>query len=379
MRRPLRAVLLALVVVTVLAAVVAGVHVASLYAEVAWEGPAESPDAVLAGWASLPEVPGVVLRVEGPGGAVYAGAAGTLERGGGEPVTPDTPFHVASVGKMFTAVTVLRLAERGAIDLDRPVAEVLGDALLAGLVVIDGVDRGARITPRHLLTHRAGLGNTDDDLGFQARLLLRPGRRWTPGELLDRARGLEPAGIPGERSAYASPGYFLLGLLIEKVAGRPYHDVVRAEVFEPLGMERTWESTHEWAGQDAVLHHHAGRFDLARHDPSFEFADGGFVSTAADLTRFGRALLAGEAFDRPETLDVLLSPWPGEEPVGFYQAHGPTVYRPEAGPTQVFHSGYWGVYLVLLPDDGRVAALTLAQSNASGWTFWEQVRPLLEP
>jgi D-alanyl-D-alanine carboxypeptidase len=345
---------------------------------VAFEGEAAGFDEWVERWAALDEVPGAILYITRRGAVEHAFAAGRTEREGGDPLTIDTPFHIASVGKLFTAVTVLRLAERGELDLDAPVARWLPPEVLRGLVVVDGVDYGEAITARQLLTHRAGLGNSDDDLGFQLTLLLRPGRRWTPDDLLARAREIDAVGRPGARNRYASPGYWLLGRLIERVSDAPYHETVRREVLEPLGMTSTFESTQEWEGDTPVLHHYAGRFDLTRNHPSFEYADGGFVSTAHDLARFGQALLDGSVFQRPETARLLVAPWPGETRNDLFQAHGPMVMDREDGPRQWFHAGYWGVYLVVLPDADRVAVVALGQSTASAWTFWRQAMAWLD-
>jgi D-alanyl-D-alanine carboxypeptidase len=344
---------------------------------VSFAGQASSVEQVLEGWAALEGVPGAVLRVDVAGETRVSQAVGFLSNKQQQPLRPESAFHIASIGKLLTAATVLRLSEQSRLDLDAPVADYLGQDFLQGLVVVDGVDRGQAITARQLLTHRAGLGNTDDHWLFQARVLLDDDRVWTPATLLAIAREVEPAGLPGERSAYASPGYWLLGLLIEAVTQQPYHQAVREVVLQPLGMDNTFESSQEWAGQQATLHHYAGWIDLTEHHPSFEFADGGFVSTAADLARFGRAVIQGELFDLPETQATFLAPWPGEERSGIVQAHGPLVIQSEEHPKVVMHQGYWGTALILEPEIERVTVIALGQSNASTWQFWRQLRDLL--
>ncbi len=344
---------------------------------VSWQGPVASIDQVLQGWASIDGVPGALLHVEVAGQAVVREAAGWMSNDGQRPLQPDARFHIASIGKLFAAATVLRLSERGLLDLDDPVVEWLGEDRLSGLVVVDGVDHGDRITARQLLTHRAGLGNTDDHIAFQARVLLDANRRWRVAELLDVARRVRPAGRPGERTAYASSGYWLLGLLVEAVAGQPYHEVVRREVIDRLGLVDTFEASQEWSGEEATMHHHVGWFDLTDHHPSFEFADGGFVSSAPNLARFGRAVVEGRLFDRPDTLDVFLSPAPGEARDSLFQAHGPLVVSDDDRPTTVLHQGFWGTALIIEPEIERVSVIALGQANASTWQFWRQVRDLI--
>ena len=341
------------------------------------DGPADSIARVLQGWAAIDGVPGALLHVEVAGETGVSEAAGWMSNAQQQRLRPDVHFHIASIGKLFTAATVLRFSERGLLDLDAPVAHWLDEERLSGLVVVDGVDHGGRITARQLLTHRSGLGNTDDHLVFQAWVLLDADRRWSPGELLDVARQTRPAGRPGERTAYASPGYWLLGLLIEAVADRPYHEVVREELIDRLALEDTFEASSEWQGDEETMHHYVGWFDLTDHHPSFEFADGGFVSTAQDLVRFGRAVIDGDLFEREETLDIFLSPASGEASDSFFQAHGPLVVHEDERPTVVMHQGFWGTALIIEPAIDRVSVIAMGQSNASTWQLWRQIRDML--
>jgi len=363
--------------VFLLAATVGVAYYSVFERSAAWRGEAADLDTLLANWAGLGLVPGVILQVEGPDGPIYRGAAGTLSTDGGDPVSPDTPFHTASVGKLFTAATVLRLHERGVLDIDKPAAAYVGDETVAGLVVVDGEDLSGQITIRQLLCHRAGLGNTDDDLRFQLGILSQPGRRRAPRELLDHARRIGAVGPPGAQTSYASPGYFLLGLVIEAAAGMPYHEAVRQETLEPLGMANTFEATHEWPKDAPFLRHHVSWIDFGDFDPSFEFADGGYVTTAADLIVFGKALIQERLFKQPDTHALFLSRPPGAENARGYAALGPHVYHPERGGTAVYHGGFWGVFLVAYPENGVVAAMTLAQSNADLGLFWGQARQIL--
>ena len=339
---------------------------------VGWYGEAASLDELLDNWASLGPIPGVILRVDGPAGLVYHNAAGSLTKSGTARLTPRTPFHTASVSKLFTAATVLRLHELGAVDINHTAASYIGDEEVAGLVVVDGEDLSSQITLRQLLSHRGGLGNTDDDLLFGLWILSQPSRRRTPGELLNHARRIGAVGRPGEKTSYASPGYFLLGRVIEAATGAAYHQAVRETVLERLGMSSTFEATHEWRRQEETLHHYAGWVDFSQFDPSFEFADGGYVTTASDLTRFGKALASGALFDDASTQQLFLA-----RPSGESIALGPHIHQQKDGTTVISHSGYWSVLLVVYPEEDIVASMTLAQSTASLFNFWSQAREIL--
>lgn len=149
-----------------------------------------------------------------------------------------------------------------------------------GLVAIDGRDYADSITLRQLLSHRAGVANTDNDLEFVWWVMSQPQRRRTPREILAHARRIGGVAVPGTQTSYASPGYTLAALVLERAAGQPFHQLVRRELLERLGMHATFDATHEWPRDRATLHHYLGSIDFSRFDPSFEFGDGGYVSRA---------------------------------------------------------------------------------------------------
>ncbi len=335
--------------------------------QVAPRQPPTSLNELVDNWAAIPEVPGVILHVERGGLPIYSRAAGSLTRKAQRAATVSSPFHIASVGKLFTATTVLRLAERGVIDLDAPISTWLDKSVIHGLVVIDGEDFSETITPRQLLSHRAGLANTDDDINFMIGILGSPQSHRTPLDLLGYARKAGGIARPGEVVSYASPGYFLLGLVIEAAAATPYHEAVRAEVFTPLGMNDTFEANHEWTRADTELHHYFGNYDLWTFDPSFEFADGGFVTTADDLARFGRAFMKGELFDDPDTYNQMIAPPHDVDPLEphVYQGLGPEVVRTQSGVDLLRHFGFWGVVLLMSPDEDVVIVSTTSQANTN--------------
>ncbi len=318
-------------------------------------------------WADLGEIPGVIMHIEKNGLPVFSRAAGTLTRGGDLPATVASPFHIASVGKLFTAATILRLAERGELDLDAPISDHLDHKTTQRLVVIDDEDLSATVTTRQLLAHRGGLANTDEDLAFIISILGSPQAERTPHDLLAHARKAGGVARPGEMESYASPGYFLLGLLIEAVSEKPYHQAVRDEIFTPLEMNETFEANHEWIREPTELHHYLGSYDLWTFDPSFEFADGGFVTTATDLAKFGRAFMHGELFTDPDTYNQMIAPPADVDPLEphFYQGLGPLVWRDQNDVDMLMHMGFWGVALLMAPEEDVVIVSTTSQANSN--------------
>ncbi len=150
---------------------------------------------------------------------LFGYAGGLADRGQGVPVTESTRFAVASVTKMVTATTTLRLVERGALALDQPVLDVLPASQRT--VALTGAH-----TLHHLLSHTSGLPNyhDDDDQTWNSfvscwdRVPCRHARG--PADLLPLFRDLPAEAPPGTRYSYADANFILTGLLIEAVTGK---------------------------------------------------------------------------------------------------------------------------------------------------------------
>ncbi|MGP3998467.1 serine hydrolase domain-containing protein, partial [Streptomyces sp. 8N706] len=219
-----------------------------------------------------PSLVGAVVREGRP---VWTGARGSVD---GQEPDGETQYRVGSLTKTFTAVLVLRLRDQGLLDLADPLDKHL-----------PGTGAG-EATIAQLLAHTSGLAAET------------PGPWWerTAGTLrpaLSDVLGEEPFRHPvGRVHHYSNPGYTLLGSLIEQLRGEPWEAVLRREVLEPLGMGRTsarpqaphahgW-AVHPWA--DVLLPEPAE--DLGLMAPA-----GQLWSTAADLGRWARFLIGGDA------------------------------------------------------------------------------------
>jgi len=158
-------------------------------------------------------VPGLAVAVLRNGAVAWVGAYGVADADSSRPVTVETVFDAASLGKPVFAYAVLRLAERGEFDLDRPLPEYLPSGELKGN------PRAKMITGRRVLSHTSGLPN------------------W---------RGGGPLTIefdPGDRFSYSGEGYLYLQQVIETVTSLNADALVRREVFAPLGMAA---SSYAW-------------------------------------------------------------------------------------------------------------------------------------
>lgn len=309
-------------------------------------------------WALKSSVPSVVLRVEDTNGLIYSGARGRTSFNDAAPVKPDSYFRAASVGKLFTSIAVLRLMEKGSISLDDTIDKYLETSLVRRLQIYKGINYGAAITIRHLLSHTSGLPNTDDNPGFGRWLMQYPEKERMPEELLEYAIQIGAEFVPGREQRYSSPGYTVLGLVIEAATRKPYHQVVREEVLNPLGLKNTFEEAHELPEHITPVHSYVGSYDMNRIHPSMEFADGGFVTTTADLTKFGLSLCRGKLFDKPGTLELAMRSY-GSESIGL----GPFVGGTEDSQSYFYHPGHWGVLLYVDTKRELAIAYTVNQGK----------------
>lgn len=208
----------------------------------------------------------------------------------------DTPFHGASIGKLYTTAVVLQLAEERRIALDDPIDRHLGAADLAGL--FDSASPAPSI--RQLLRHESGADDYYESPAlsgpsFRKVLLADLDRVWQPLELLEFARAHQrPIGRPGERFRYSDTGFAVLGRLIEERDGRTYESAIRERLIDRVGLASTF--LPGWPLGDTPLSRcYLGPVDVSRTNAlSIGWAGGGVAATPADFLAFNDALHRGD-------------------------------------------------------------------------------------
>jgi len=297
---------------------------------------------------------------------VWEGADGLVAGPGSAPMQTDTPFEIASITKMVTAVTVLKLVEEGKIRLDSRVEDLLPAELARGF---------GNITVEQLLTHTSGLPDywADKSRGFLRAFLAEPGRMWKPGDILSYARAM-PAKPPGKKFRYADTNYVLLGLIIEQATKQPLHQAFREMIFDPLGMNDTWLTYHEGPRGIAPSHRFEGKEDLhAVPRQSADWAGGGLMSTTRDLERLLRGMASGGLFKNHNTLDLMRK---AAVPVGEESiSYGMGIFRVKLdnGLGELWgHDGHGNSFAYYWPERGLFFTGTLNQTKNDWW-------PLVEP
>ncbi|WP_439661482.1 serine hydrolase domain-containing protein [Lentzea sp. HUAS TT2] len=228
---------------------------------------------------------GVQARVT-DGRQRFTAASGTAELNTTRPVPENGRFRVGSITKTFVSTVTLQLAGEGKIDLDAPVVRYL-----PGLI-------DSRITVRQVLQHTSGLFNYTNALPLSPDEFEKIRyKSWTPQELLALSTSKPLDFEPGTRWSYSNTNYVVVGLLVEKITGKPYEKAVEQRILKPLHLKDT-EVPGDKAG---ISGPHARAYwtvagrpaEITRLNPSVAWAAGEMISTTRDLDTFVTALSSG--------------------------------------------------------------------------------------
>ncbi|WP_201438706.1 serine hydrolase domain-containing protein [Saccharothrix sp. 6-C] len=248
-------------------------------------------------------LPGALVSVRNRDGRVTNYTAGVGDLRTRSKVPTDGYVRIASSTKMFTAVAILQLADEGKLALDDTVEKFL-PGVVRGTGAGAAVD-GRTITVRQLLNHTSGM-TTEMPLMPRGILPIKD-RYFDARELLDAALTQAPTYGPGQDRAwgYSNAGYVLLGLVAQKVAGRPFAEVVTERIINPIGLKETYypgpgdrdiRSPHPQGylpARDDTGKPTGDLVDITRFDPSIAGAAGQMIATPSDVNKFLVALQGG--------------------------------------------------------------------------------------
>ncbi|HZH29445.1 MAG TPA: serine hydrolase domain-containing protein [Pyrinomonadaceae bacterium] len=217
----------------------------------------------------------------------------------------DTKFNLGSMNKMFTAVAIAQLVERGKLSFEDPLAKFLPE--------FPNKEAAQKIRIKHLLTHTSGLGSY-----FNRKFMESSRARFrTVNEMMTLAEGETPAFEPGTKWAYSNTGMLVLGAVIEKVTGQSYFDYVRENIYKPAGMTNTDAYELDLVTPNLAVGYQKEfnedgttrfRNNVFQHVIRGGPAGGGY-STVGDLLKFDTALRANKLVGA-EYVKQLLSPKP---------------------------------------------------------------------
>lgn len=336
-------------------------------------------DALLADAVERGDVPGIVAMATDGQRTLYQGAAGVRQLGG-DPMTLDSIFWIASLTKAVTSVAAMQLVEQGRIGLDQPLDSVVPK--LAGLQVLDGFsdDGQPRLRPasravtlHDLLTHTSGFVYEmwNADLGRYVKATGKPGA----------ASGLN-AGIemplafdPGERWEYGI-GVDWAGKVVEAVSGQTLGAYFAEHIFAPLGMTDTQfgrpdsprvVTIHSRDASGTLRAGSAGR----PSKPELESGGGGLYSTAPDYLKFlGMLVRGGAPVLRPDTVALM-----ARNQIGDLDVSRMMTVMPAVSNDAEFFPGMkkgWGYGFVInnLPGHAGRSANSLAWAGLANCYYW---------
>jgi N-acyl-D-amino-acid deacylase len=355
-------------------------------------------------------IPGAALAVAKDGRLIYARGFGFADVGRKQPVEPDALFRIASVSKPITALAILQLVEKGKLELEERVFDLLSDQY--PLPEGEDVDpRLQEITIRNVLQHTGGWDRDESfdpmfrSVEFARQLGVEPPALQ---EHIIRAMATQKLDFaPGERAAYSNYGSCLLGRVIEARTGKPYEDSVRELVLEPAGIRRMrlgrtlpegrcdgevrYYTPDDATGPAVIgseigasVPHPYGAWCLEAMD-----AHGGWLASTVDLLRFAAAVdgTRPPRLLKESTLDLMLARPEGGagkdedgKPKETYYGCGWLVRPLENGKANTWHTGSLpgtAALLVCRHDGLAWAILFNSRATTNGEHAAREIDPLI--
>ncbi len=285
------------------------------------------------------------LVIAKDGKVLYTRAIGYSQINGTEkrPLTAANRFRIGSITKMFTAALVLQLVEEGKLKLTDTLDKFLPQ-----------VPNAKKITIVQILSHRSGIPNIRREQNAQGNVNTLP---LTKDEHLALIVKATPDFEPDTKSLYSNSGYFILGLIIEKVTGKSYEAALQEKIATKIGLKDTYTAT---GNIDVTKHESLTYFIIPGGDwkqvpethPSLLFSAGAIVSTPNDLAKFIQALFDGKLVSK-ESLEQMKTMRDGE-------GLGMVTFA-FAGKTFYGHTGgadNYGAWLAYLPEEKLALAYT---------------------
>jgi len=332
--------------------------------------------------------------VSGDGQRRWAAAAGDAGPEG-TPLTPDTPFFVASITKRFIITLILQAHERGELHLDDAIVDHLPETVTDGLHLYKGTDHTPAITIRHLASHTSGLPDHFEKPreGRSLFELLAAGEdmAWSLDDVVRMVReqhqphfAPQDLAAPRQRARYSDAGFQLLIRLLEITSGLSFGQLLTERIFAPLDLRHTWLPGRTQPAASVAVPSVVHAKDRPLHLPRMIESCNDLISTTGDLLRFQQGLLAGEVFTDPATVELLTerenllrNAFPLRYGLGTMTFKVGRLNAPGRRPvTLVGHSGVTGTWLFHCPELDLHLAGTVDQGRGQRTPFALMVRML---
>ncbi|WP_055443357.1 serine hydrolase [Lacinutrix himadriensis] len=285
------------------------------------------------------------------------------------PNAPNTKHRLGSISKQFTGMLILQLAEQGKIDLQAPITTYLPDYPKA---------TGDIITTHHLLTHTSGIPNYTSFPNFFKDTSRNP---YTPTAFVNEFSEMELDFTPGEKFSYSNSGYFLLGVLIEKISGKTYEQMLHENIFTPLNMKDSGFDHHETILKNRATGYEkqGGSFVNASYiDMSIPYAAGSLYATAEDLYLWDQALYTNKLLSK-ESMKLFfgehIKAWSGHYGYG-WAIGSETIGDTETKIETISHGGGINGFNTLITRAPKDKSLIVLLNNTGGAPLNEMAKAI---
>lgn len=243
-----------------------------------------------------------------------------------KPLTEDSKFRIASITKTYTAVMILQMVEEGKLKLN--------DHLNRFFPQIPNSDK---ITIAQILNHRSGISDLTVEAGWRSQSR-------THDEVVAAIALGKPLFEPDSQHMYSNSGYVLLGYILEKIEGKPYHEILKKRITSKIGLKNTYlgEGNTKVDNNESLSYRYMGSWKEAPEvDLSIPAGAGAIISTPTDMCKFIQALFDGKLISEV-TLDQMKTMRDGEG-MGMesFSFAGHTLYGHTGGSNA---SGSWLAY-----------------------------------
>jgi D-alanyl-D-alanine carboxypeptidase len=294
------------------------------------------------------EFPGATIGFVLPDGRSASVSTGLADVENNIALKPDDRMLAGSIGKTYVAAVTLQLVQEGKLNLDEKIERWFGREPWFSRLA-----NAKEITVRMLMNHTSGLVEYYPLKDCMKTLKEKPDKVWRHEELIECALDSQPLFPAGQGWSYADTNFILVGMIVEKITKKSLYDEVNRRILKPLALNQTVPSDRRaipgvitgysrpnspfgFEGRVII----DGKFVT---NPQFEWAGGGFASTAEDLARWAKLLYEGKALKKPY-LDQMLTAVEAKTGKGDKYGLGVQVRQSEWG-ISYGHGGWFPGYL----------------------------------
>lgn len=290
---------------------------------------------------------------------VWSGSAGNIDK--------NQQYFIASTTKLFVTTIILQLVSEEKLSLDDKISNYLDANTMNDLLVYKGKDYSNELTIRNLLAHTSGLADYYQNKGasgmsLEDEIVSGIDQFWTFEQAIEHAKAMEPLFAPNTpgKAHYSDANFQLLGKIIENITGKTFSENCKVRIFNPLNLTKTYLYSDTADTRPIKMYYKENELNIPKAMTSFG-ADGGMVSTSAEMLIFIEAFFTGKLFPKEYIAD--LQQWnkifsPIRSGIGIHLYKLPKIL---STPTLIGHSGLSGALAYYDPQEDIYVAGTVNQ------------------